>query len=43
VLEHKYLYCTLCKKLFVISADKLKEIDDMNLIVEAKKVTGNQI
>lgn len=43
VFEHKYLYCTLCRKVYTIYMDKLKEVEDTNIIMEARRISGNEI
>lgn len=43
VFDQKYLYCTFCRKVFTVYMDRLKEIEDMNIITEARRVTGNGI
>ena len=43
VNNRRYLYCTLCRKAYDLTGDKLTEITDSYIVTELRKMTGNQI
>lgn len=43
VFERKYLYCSLCRRVFIVQGDRIKEITDTAIVMEARRVFGNAI
>ncbi len=40
-----YLYCSFCRKIYIYVSgpDRLKEITDSKLVMEARRISGNGI